>query len=167
MAMTIRRANKEADYDKVWEIFRVVISTGDTYVFDPNTPKDSLQKYWFADYMDTFVAVDNDEILGTYIIKPNQIDLGDHIANCSYMVNPKHQRRGTGNLLCEHSINYAREKGFLGIQFNIVVSTNEAAVKLWQKFGFKIIGTTPKGFRHRDLGLVDTYIMYKDLGTIE
>jgi GNAT superfamily N-acetyltransferase len=166
--MKIRQADKGTDYDKVWKIFTKVISTGDTYVFNPNTPKDTLHTHWFADYMDTFVAVDdNDEILGTYIIKPNQIDLGDHIANCSYMVNPKFQGRGTGKLLCEHSLKFAKDKGFLGLQFNIVVSTNEAAVKLWQKFGFDIIGTTPKAFRHQTLGLVDTYIMFKDLTTNE
>ena len=162
--MNIRKAEKEKDYDKVWEIFTKVISTGDTYVFDPNTSKDTLQNNWFADYMDTFVAVDeNDEILGTYIIKPNQIDLGDHIANCSYMVNPKHHGKGTGKFLCEHSIQFARDKGYLGIQFNIVVSTNTNAVELWKKYGFEIIGTTPKGFRHKNLGLVDTYIMFKVL----
>ncbi len=161
--MNIRRADKQNDYDKIWDIFKSVISTGDTYVFAPNTPKVSLEKNWFADYMDTFVAIEDDEILGTYIIKPNQIDLGNHIANCSYMVNPKFQGHGVGKLLCEHSIKFAKEKGFLGIQFNIVVSTNEVAVKLWQKFGFVIIGKTPKGFRHKMLGLVDTYIMYKDL----
>lgn len=162
--MEIRKAEKERDYDAIWEIFSKVIQTGDTYVFDPLTPKESLRKYWFADYMDTFVGVDEkDEILGTYIIKPNQLDLGDHIANCSYMVNPDFHGRGIGKLLCEHSIRYAKEKGYLGIQFNIVVSTNTAAVKLWQKFGFNIIGTTPKGFRHKEFGLVDTYIMFKDL----
>ena len=91
--------------------------------------------------MDTFVAVDgNDKISGSYFIKPNQIDLGNHIANCGYIVNPKYHGRGIGKLLCEHSIIYAKEKGYLGIQFNIVVSTNEKAVKLWQKFGFDIIG---------------------------
>lgn len=162
--MIIRRADKKKDYDKVWEIFKKVIITGDTYVFDPNTPKENLEKDWFAEYMDTFVAEgENGLLLGTYIIKPNQIDLGNHIANCSYMVNPIYHGKGTGKLLCEHSIKFAKEKGYLGIQFNIVVSTNEAAVKLWQKFGFEIIGTTPKGFRHQKLGLVDTYIMYKEL----
>lgn len=79
------------------------------------------------------------------------------------MVNPKHQGRGTGKLLCEHSIQFAKENGFLAIQFNIVVSTNEGAVNLWQKFGFSIIGKTPKAFRHKTLGLVDAFIMYKDL----
>jgi len=161
--MNIRRADRHLDYDKVWEIFKTVISTGDTYVFDPNTPKESLQKYWFAENMDTFVAVDNDEILGTYFIRPNQIDLGDHIANCGYMVNPKYHGKGIGKILCQHSIDFAKENRFSGIQFNIVVSSNEGAVKLWERFGFKIIGTTPKGFRHSNLGLVDTYIMFKDL----
>jgi L-amino acid N-acyltransferase YncA len=162
--MIIRIADEEDDYDKIWDIFSNVISTSNTYVFDPKTPKDSLQKNWFADYMDTFVAVDdNDEIIGTYIIKPNQIDLGNHIANCSYMVNSKHQGKGIGKRLCEHSIKFAKDKGYLGIQFNIVVSTNTNAIKLWKKYGFKIIGTTPKGFRHKDIGFIDTYIMFKDL----
>ena len=162
--MVIRSADKINDYEKVWTIFKAVISTGDSYVFDPDTAKESLDKYWFADYMNTFVAVEEDgEVLGTYIMKPNQIDLGNHIANCGYMVNPKYQGRGIGKLLCEHSVNFARQQGFLGIQFNIVVSTNEAALKLWQKFGFEIIGKTPKGFRHKTLGLVDTFIMFKDL----
>lgn len=163
-SVTIRRANIQDDYDKIWDIFKAVIATGDTYVFDPNTPKESLKVHWFAEFMDTFVVEDeNGEIIGTYIIKPNQIDLGNHVANCSYMVSPKYQGRGIGKLMCEHSINYAKEKGFLGMQFNIVVSTNVVAVNLWQKFGFKIIGVTPKGFRHKDLGFIDTYIMFKDL----
>lgn len=162
--MNIRKADEQKDYDKVWDIFASVISTGDTYVFDPNTPKETLHKNWFADYMDTFVAVDDHgEIVGTYFIKPNQIDLGNHIANCGYMVNPKHHGKGIGKTLCEHSIQFAKDKGYVGIQFNIVVSTNTNAVALWKKYGFKIIGTTPKGFRHKNLGLVDTYIMFKDL----
>lgn len=69
--MEIRPADKQTDFDKIWEIFENVISTGDTYVFDPNTPKNSLHKHWLAEYMNTFVAVDNGEILGTYIIKSN------------------------------------------------------------------------------------------------
>lgn len=160
--MNIRKATK-SDYDKVWEIFSKVIVSGDTYVFNPNTPKEDLKKHWFADYTKTFVIEENKQILGTYIIKPNQIDLGNHIANCSYMVHPNAQGKGIGKKLCEHSLVIAKENGFEGIQFNIVVSVNKGAVELWKKYGFEIIGTTPKGFRHSELGLVDTYIMYKDL----
>lgn len=163
--ISIRRADIQNDYDAIWKIFKNVIATGDTYIFDPKTPKDSLHKHWFADYMDTFVAVEDNKVLGTYIIKPNQIDLGNHIANCSYMVSPEHHGLGIGKLLCEHSISFAREKGYLGIQFNMVVGTNQVAVRLWQKLGFDIIGITPKGFRHTHFGLTDTYIMFKDLQT--
>lgn len=160
--MIIRKA-KETDHAGVWEIFSSVIKTGDTYAFDPNTPESVLQTYWFADSMDTYVAEENGEILGTYFIKPNQPGLGNHIANCGYMVSPKHRGKGVGQLLCEHSLSFAKEKGYYGIQFNFVVSTNTIAVKLWQKLGFRIIGTTPRGFRHQDLGLVDTFIMFQEV----
>jgi GNAT superfamily N-acetyltransferase len=160
--MQIRKAFLDQDYDAVWEIFSRVIQSGDTYVFDPNTPKSELPKLWFAETMDTFVATDDDEtIVGTYFIKPNQLGLGNHIANCGYMVHPDHQGKGIGRLMCEHSLEYAKEKEYSGMQFNIVVSTNTSAVKLWQKCGFEIIGTSPKSFRHLQLGLVDTYIMYR------
>lgn len=160
--MTIRKATK-SDIEPVWEIFSEVIKTGDTYVFRPDTPKSDLTKHWFADYMETYVLEDQGRILGTYIIKPNHIDLGSHIANCSYMVHPNARGKGIGKKLCQHSIDMAKTHGYEGIQFNIVVSTNTAAIALWKKFGFEIIGTTPKGFRHAQRGLVDTYIMYKDL----
>ncbi|WP_338130118.1 hypothetical protein [Catalinimonas alkaloidigena] len=66
-----------------------------------------------------------------------------------------------GKKLCEHSIRFVQQSGYFGIQFNIVVSTNLGAIKSWKKFGFRIIGTSPKGFRHSKLGLVETYIMFK------
>ena len=160
--LLIRKAT-EADIDEVWEIFSKVIETGDTYVFNPKTSKSELKKHWFAPYMNTFVIEDKGCIVGTYIIKPNQIGLGSHISNCSYMVRPNQQGKGIGKQLCVHSIEVAKQNNFKGIQFNIVVSTNKEAIGLWKKHGFKIIGTTPKGFKHQTLGFVDTYIMFKDL----
>jgi ribosomal protein S18 acetylase RimI-like enzyme len=79
------------------------------------------------------------------------------------MVNPRFQGKGIGKILCGHSIQFAKERGYLGFQFNIVLSTNIKAVKLFQSCGFKIIGITPNGFRHQELGFIDTYIMFKDL----
>ncbi len=160
--MHIRKAIDQ-DRHEVWEIFTAVIQTGDTYVFAPDTPKEDLDKIWFAPYMETYILEDEGEILGTYVIKPNQIDLGSHIANGSYMVHPKAQGRGIGNLLCEHSLVEAKRFGFKAMQFNIVVSTNKVAVKLWQKHSFEIIGTIPDGFNHLELGYVDAYIMFRKL----
>lgn len=160
--MAIRKATLK-DYDQVWAIFKKVIQSGDTYVFHEDTPKEDLQKHWFATYMHTFVWEVNERILGTYILKPNQIDYGSHIANASYMVYPDASGQGIGKALALHSINKAKELGFRALQFNLVISTNIRAIKLWKYLGFNIIGTIPNGFKHKTLGYVDAYIMYKSI----
>ena len=121
--MSIRKATVN-DYDAVWNIFSQVIRGGDTYVFAPNTAKEDLIGHWFADYMHTYVYEEEDHVLGTYILKANQLDLGNHIANASYMVHPSAQGKGIGYQLCEHSIQEARRLQFKAMQFNLVISTN-------------------------------------------
>lgn len=71
--------------------------------------------------------------------------MGSHIANGSYMVHPNHHGKGIGKILCEHSIQFSKDKEYVGIQFNAVVSTNIPAIKLWEKYGFNIIGKISKG----------------------
>lgn len=160
--MIIREATLD-DYDAIWKIFEAVIKTGDTYPFSPDTPKSSLTNYWFASNMNSYVLEHEGKIIGTYMIKPNQLDLGSHIANCSYMVSTDARGKGAGKLLCEHSIKQGKQLGYKALQFNLVVSTNHTAVKLWQQCGLKIIGTIPEAFNHQKLGYVDAYVMYKKL----
>jgi len=38
------------------------------------------------------------------------------------------------------------------MQFNYVISTNTAAIRLWQDLGFEIVGTLASAFRHPDKG---------------
>lgn len=160
--MTIREATA-TDYDGIWEIFEIVIKTGDTYAFAPDTPKADLQKFWFAPGMTTFVAEENGRIVASYFIKSNQPGLGAHICNCGYMVHPNQRGKGIGRLLCEHSLQTAKQSGYKGMQYNIVVSTNTKAINLWKRCGFRITGTIPKGFDHQKLGYVDAYIMYREI----
>lgn len=77
-------------------------------------------------------------------------------------------RRATGSLtaaseMCEHSQREALDRGYQSMQHNLVAATNEAAVRLWMKHGFEVVGTLPEAFRHRQLGYVDAYVMYKKL----
>jgi ribosomal protein S18 acetylase RimI-like enzyme len=65
--------------------------------------------------------------------------------------------------MCEHSLGRAQGRRFRAMQFNFVVSSNERAVRLWQSFGFEIVGTLPKAFLHPILGYVEAYVMYRDL----
>lgn len=110
-----------------------MIQPGDRYVYDPHTTKEELTKHWFAANMKTFVAEENGKIPGTYIRRPNHIHFGSHIANCGYMVSKDVRGQGIGKLMCEHSLIKARFLGYTGMQYNSVVSTNTAAIKLWKK----------------------------------
>ena len=137
--------------------------TGSLFVFHPDTPKDRLSEIWFGPHMLSYVAEVDGQIRGSYFLKPNHVDLGSHVANAGYMVDPAFRGRGIGKLMAEHSIATAKQKGFHAMQFNIVVSTNTAAVNLWKTLGFEIIGTTPEGFRDLSGHYIDTHIMYKKL----
>lgn len=160
--LVIRRA-EDADFDGIWEIFHAVVAKGDTYAYDPETTKEQALAIWLAPGLSTYVALLDGEVVGTYILKANQPGLGSHVANAGYMVRPDRAGRGIGRALCEHSLDEARHAGFLAMQFNAVVSTNEGAIALWRKMGFAVTGTVPKAFRHRELGLVDLLVMHRFL----
>ena len=160
--MTIRKARKK-DLEGIWYIFKQVVAMGDTYVFDPETPREDLEKHWFAGHMHTYVALSNGRIVGTYILKPNQIDLGSHIANGSYMVDPGMWNRGVGRRMGTHSIGEARNLGFKAMQFNMVIESNKAAIRIWQSLGFEIIGTIPDALHYKKEKYVNAHIMYKNL----
>jgi L-amino acid N-acyltransferase YncA len=161
--MIVIKKAKKADHDNVWNIIKAVIATGDTYVFDPNSSKESLLKYWFGKDKHTYVARVEGEIVGTFVIKNNQPDLGSHIANASYMVAPSAAGKGIGKIMGEYSLIEAKKLGYHAMQFNIVVKSNERAVRLWQKIGFSIIGEIPDAFRDVKHGLTNAYILYQKL----
>lgn len=167
----VRTAN-ESDRDGVWEIIGEVIAGGDTYVFDPGSSKDEMLEYWLASEKHVYVATETkgsaggdeqETILGTFWLKPNQPGLGDHVCNAAYMVSPAAHGKGIGRKMAEFSLEEARRLGFTAMQFNFVVASNTAAVRLWQSIGMKIIGTIPNAFRHKTLGPTDAYIMYREL----
>ncbi len=151
------------DKEAVWGIIEAVIAGGDTYVFEPGTPREAMLEYWFAPEKSVFVAEEGGEIVGTYWIKANQPGLGDHVCNAAYMVSPAAHGKGIGRRMAEHSLDEARGLGYKAMQFNFVVASNTAAVRLWESIGMRIIGTIPNAFRHRTLGFVDAYIMFRKL----
>lgn len=151
----------------MWPIFRAVVATGTTYVFSPDTAKEDAVAYWFGPGITSYVAEEQSRVVGMYKIVPNQRDLGSHVANASFMVDPTQGGRGVGKAMGLHCLREARRMGFSAMQFNFVVSTNQAAVALWKTLGFSIVGTLPKVFRHRDLGYVDAYVMHRFLDDVE
>lgn len=163
--ISIRRY-QETDWQFVWPILRATFEAGDTYAYSPESTEGDVRRVWLESPTATYVACAPDgQILGTYFIKPNQPGLGSHVCNCGYVVASAAQGQGVASAMCEHSQVQAVSMGFLAMQFNLVVSTNERAVRLWQKLGFSVVGTLPRAFRHPRLGLVDALIMFKQLAT--
>ncbi|MFL0683490.1 MAG: GNAT family N-acetyltransferase [Algoriphagus aquaeductus] len=160
--ISFRKAQEE-DKDSLWQLIQPIIRKGGTYVFDPQISEESMMKYWLNSDKKTFVAESDGEILGTFYIKPNQPDLGNHICNAGFMVSEKASGKGLGKAMGKFALGEARRLGYLGMQFNFVIKTNENAVKLWKSLGFEVIGEIPEAYRHPQLGLVPALIMYQKL----
>ena len=160
------RNYQENDWPQVWTIIEKVFRSGETYAYSPEITEDEAHKVWVDTPKETYVSVnDNNEILGTYYIKPNQPALGSHVCNCGYIVSEKARGKGVASSMCEHSQKIAVKLGFKAMQYNLVVSTNEGAIRLWKKLEFKVIGNLPKAFNSKSAGYTDALIMYKELKT--
>ena len=157
------RAAAETDADAMWRIMEPIIRAGETYALPADGTRAQAFDYWYAPGNSAFVADDGGEILGTYYMRTNRQGGGSHVANCGYMTAPWASGRGVARAMCAHSLDEARRRGFTAMQFNFVVSSNERAVKVWQSMGFAIVGRLPGAFRHPMLGMVDAFVMFRDL----
>jgi ribosomal protein S18 acetylase RimI-like enzyme len=160
--MLIRAADK-GDADAIWAIMEPIVRAGETYTLPRDVSKEGALAYWLSAEHEVFVTEDHSEIVGTYFLQANQKGGGAHVANCGYMTAVSATGRGVARAMCAHSLDRARARGFRAMQYNFVVSSNERAVRLWQSFGFEIVGRLPGAFHHPALGYVDAYIMFRDL----
>jgi len=160
--MLIRPAN-DKDAHAIWAIMEPIVRAGETYTLPREMNKEAALAYWFSSEREVFVAEDSGEIVGTYCLQANQKGGGAHVANCGYMTAVSATGRGVARAMCAHSLDRARERGFRAMQYNFVIRANERAVRLWQSFGFEIVGRLPGSFLHPTLGYVDAYVMYRDL----
>jgi L-amino acid N-acyltransferase YncA len=158
--MQIREA-VPSDFAGIWPVFHEIVAAGETYAYATDTTKEQEFKLWMKLPRLTFVAEEGGGILGTYYIKTNQAGGGDHVCNCGYMVASSARGRGVARALCEHSQVVAKNLGYKAMQFNFVVSTNEGAVRLWNRLGFSTVGRIPQAFKHPAKGYVDALVMHK------
>lgn len=163
---TVIREATPSDFPAILAIFNNVIAPGDSYVFAANTSEERAFAYWFGVSVRSFVATDGDRVVGMYKLIANQSDRGAHVANASFMVDPACAGRGVGRAMGEHCLHVAKRFGFRAMQFNFVVSTNTAAVRLWTSLGFEIVGRLPGAFEHATLGFVDALVMFRSLDDI-
>ena len=100
----------------------------------------------------TGIAIDTDsnEVVGLYILHPNNVGRCGHISNASYAVKKSKRGMHIGEFLVKDCLAKAKEIGFKILQFNSVVATNTSALKLYAKLGFTQLGIIPNGFLMKD-----------------
>jgi len=159
---TARIATNE-DEESLWGILEPMVRRGGTYVFSLDKSKESLMGYWMGTDKSTFLVERDGELLGTFYLKSNQEGLGDHICNAGFVVAPAAEGQGIGRWMGELAQAEAKSRGFLAMQFNFVIKSNQRAVQLWKSLGFAVIGEIPEAYRHPELGLVPALIFHKKL----
>ena len=158
------RAAAYDDWPRIWPFFDATVQAGETYAFPLDLTLESGRGWWMEQPPgETVVLEDAGTVLGSAKMGPNRPGHGDHIGTASFMVAPEARGRGVGRALGEHVVQWHRERGYRGIQFNAVVETNTAAVRLWESLGFEIVGTVPGAFRSPAHGYVALHVMFLPL----
>jgi GNAT superfamily N-acetyltransferase len=154
----------EPDWPQVWNIVREVVRAGDTYPYDPDMTEDLARQIWIEQPPGrTVVALSPDQrILGTAKMGTNRPGPGKHVSTASFMVAASARGQGVGTALCRYALDWARSQGYAAMQFNAVVETNTAAVRVYQRLGFAVVGTVPRAFEHPRQGRVGLHVMYQE-----
>lgn len=158
--MIIRQATPD-DFPAIWPLLRATFRAGDTYAVDPEIDEAAARAYWIDTAAATYLAEDEGEVLGTYYIRTNQPGGGAHVCNCGYITATAARGRGVARAMCLHSQTEALQLGYAAMQFNFVLATNVAALGLWKKLGFEVVGQLPRAFAHPREGLIDAFVLYK------
>ena len=163
MNIEMRRITSEKVHEAVM-IWNKVVEDG--VAFPQTEPlDDDTGAEFFASQDYTAVAFDTDtaEVVGMYILHPNNVGRCGHICNASYAVRSDMRGKHIGELLVTDCLKKAKELGYKILQFNAVVATNTSALELYKKLGFVQLGVIPGGFLMKDGHYEDIIVHYHTL----
>lgn len=158
MGIVLREFRQE-DIPAMINIWNTVIAEGNAFPQLTGLDITNAEEF-FGMQSYTGVAADEEELLGLYILHPNNVGRCGHIANASYAIRKDVRGRGIGELLVRDSLAKGHELNFRLMQFNAVVSTNHSAIHLYEKIGFKRLGVIPDGFMLKDETYTDIILYY-------
>ncbi|MFB9288206.1 GNAT family N-acetyltransferase [Pseudoduganella plicata] len=149
--------------DAMADLFRTVCRQGDALPFTPDIPDAAFDAMWLSAGVQTYVALVDGSLAGMYKLNANLPGRAAHVGSATYLVRPDLQGQGIGTAMLRDSLARAAAQGYRSMQFNFVVSTNRAAVSLYERHGFRIVGTLPEAFLHARSGFVDAYVMSRPI----
>ena len=161
MEVTVRKYRRQ-DLTEMTEIWNRVVEAANAFPqMEPMGEAEAEQ--FFAAQSYTGVAERFGEIVGLYILHPNNVGRCGHIANASYAVKDGCRGLHIGEQLVRDCLLQGRELGFRILQFNAVVASNTAAIRLYKKLGFDVIGTVKGGFLMKDGSYEDIVLFHIEL----
>ncbi|HWT73573.1 MAG TPA: GNAT family N-acetyltransferase [Mobilitalea sp.] len=158
MEITLREYRRE-DIPYLMAIWNAVVEEANAFP-QVTCLEERQATEFFAAQTYTGVAELDGEVVGLYILHPNNIGRCGHIANASYAVKAGCRGNKVGEQLVRDSLRKGREFGFKIMQFNAVVSINSAAIHLYEKIGFHRLGIIPNGFQLGDGSYTDIILYY-------
>lgn len=155
---------RSPDRDAVMEIWNQVVEDGNAFPQEEDLTKENADAF-FRQQTYTGVAKDQEtgEIIGMYILHPNNVGRCGHICNASYAVRKDIRGEHIGEQLVSDCMRMAHEKGFRILQFNAVVADNIHAIHLYERLGFHRIGTVKDGFHMPDGSYEDIILFYHEV----
>jgi GNAT superfamily N-acetyltransferase len=154
----------EPGWVQVWPIVREVVQAEEAFPYDPSMTSEEAHDIWVEPAPGlTVVAVEGERVLGTAKLGTNRPGPGAQVSSARFMVAADARRAGRGHRLCEFALDWARERGYAGMQFNAVGESNRRAVELYERLGFSVVGTVSGAFAHPALGRVGVHVMYREL----
>jgi len=153
---------QEGEKEALYKLFLEIIKEGDSYPQTLPFSYEEFLNYFTPPKSIVLICKKENKIIAGCYIKPNFPGRASHIANCGYIVKSEFRGQKIGFHLGKCSIDIAKELGYRGIIFNLVFKENKKSILLWEKLGFKIIGTIPQAIKKDDDGFQDAYIMYMD-----
>lgn len=151
------------DIDVMMSIWNEVVEEGNAFPQEEPLNATNADSF-FASQSYCGVAVDfGANVHGLYVLHPNNEGRCGHIANASFAVTSSSRGQKIGEDLVKDCMMQASKLGFKILQFNAVVADNQMARKLYEKLGFKTLGTVPGGFRLKDGSFSDICLYYIEL----
>ena len=166
MENIVIRKYREDDLTAMAEIWNEVVEDGIAFPQTEKLDLDGARAFFAAQTCNGVAEVDG-KVVGLYILHPNNIGRCGHIANASYAVSSKARGLHIGEKLVLDCLKQAKAHGFRVMQFNAVVATNVHARHLYERIGFRQLGTIPGGFLMKDGHYEDICPYYFDLTTQE
>lgn len=165
MGYTLDLFNQK-DEEALYEIFQDVVDSGSQFPYESSSIEEFHRQFFTAQGQVYVCHSLKGKVIGGFYLRANFSGRSSHIVNAAYMIRNTYRGKGLGSLLIKASLHLAKDLGFQAMQFNMVLSQNTLAVKLYERLGFSVVGIIPQAVRNPSGNYQDGYVMHRKLNNL-